>query len=335
MGKRRPSRWHGILPVNKTAGPTSHDVVDMARKALRERRIGHTGTLDPMAEGLLLLCVGQATRLQRYLMQWQKTYQGRIRLGYATTTYDGEGEPMDPRGEAPALDRETLDTLKNQFLGDISQVPPPYSAKKVAGKKLYELARSGQQTTVDPKTVTVHGLDLESPETGELAINVTSSTGFYVRSLAHDLGRELGCGGYLHHLRRETIGPYTLENALQQELLQEASEPEDIINHPTWIPLDGITLPFPEIQLNRGATDRFFHGQEVIVFRTGNEPIEVDSEVTVRSSTGTLLGVGMVQSVLARGRTVGLRPTVVLQPSARHAETSAHSSSTVARESSS
>ena len=335
MGRRRPSKWHGLLPVYKTAGPTSHDVVDMARKALRERRIGHTGTLDPMAEGLLLLCVGQATRLQRYVMQWRKTYKGQIRLGHATTTYDGEGESMEPRGEAPSLDRETLDHLETLFVGDISQVPPPYSAKKVAGKKLYELARSGQQATVEPKTVTVHALTLESPELGGLAVEVTCSTGFYVRSLAHDLGHELGCGGYLHNLRRESVGPYTLENALAQNLLQEAAEPEEIINHPSWIPLDGISFPFPSIQLNRGATDRFFHGQEVIVFRSGDEPIEVGSEVAVRSPEGALLGVGLVQAVLARGRTVGLRPNVVLQPSLQHSETHAQSSSTVAREPSS
>jgi tRNA pseudouridine55 synthase len=321
--------------VYKIAGPTSHDVVDMARKALRERRIGHTGTLDPMAEGLLLLCVGQATRLQRFLMEWTKTYQGQIKLGYATTTYDGEGEPMDPQGDPPALGRETLDRLETQFAGDISQVPPPYSAKKVAGKKLYELARSGQETTVEPKTVTVHGLSIDTSGPDKLDVNITSSTGFYVRSLAHDVGLELGCGGFLSHLRRQSIGPYNLDDALTQENLQQTADPEAIINHPTWIPIDGISLPFPTIPLNRGATDRFIHGQEVIVFRSGDESIEIGSEVAVRAPSGRLLGVGSVQSVLARGRTVGLRPTVVLQPSPQPSESSAHSSSTVARESSS
>ena len=141
MSRRRPSRIHGLLPIYKRPGPTSHDVVDMARKALRERRVGHTGTLDPMAEGLLLLCVGQATRLQQYLLLWDKTYRGEVKLGHATTTYDGEGEAQDPADTPPKLDRATLDDLVPQFRGEIEQVPPPYSAKKVAGKKLYELAR--------------------------------------------------------------------------------------------------------------------------------------------------------------------------------------------------
>jgi tRNA pseudouridine55 synthase len=125
MSRRRPARFHGLLPVFKKAGPTSHDVVDMARKALGERRIGHTGTLDPMAEGLLLLCVGQATRLQQYLLRWDKTYRGEVKLGHATTTYDGEGEVQEPTGPPPKLDRATLDGLEPQFRGEIEQVPPP------------------------------------------------------------------------------------------------------------------------------------------------------------------------------------------------------------------
>ena len=127
MGRRRPSRFHGLLPVAKLSGPTSHDVVDMARKALKERRIGHTGTLDPMAEGLLLLCVGQATRLQQFLLEWDKTYLGTVQLGHATTTYDAEGEPKEPRGEVPDLGPGDLAELEQRFSGTIDQIPPPYS----------------------------------------------------------------------------------------------------------------------------------------------------------------------------------------------------------------
>jgi tRNA pseudouridine55 synthase len=242
---------------------------------------------------------------------------------------------MDPQGDVPALDPEILNRLEQQFTGEFDQVPPPYSAKKVAGKKLYELARSGRETLVEPKPVTVHQLKLSSASDRQLDVDVTSSTGFYVRSLAHDVGRELGCGGFLNHLRRLAIGPYSIDEALTQENLQQAAEPDEIINHPTWIPIDGISLPFPTISLNRGATDRFFHGQEVIVFRSGSEPVDVNSEVAVRSPSGALLGVGSVHSVLARGRTVGLRPHVVLQVAPRQPESPAPTSSTVARESSS
>lgn len=329
---RRPSRWHGLLPVYKQGGPTSHDVVDIARKALRERRIGHTGTLDPMAEGLLLLCVGQSTRLQRYLMNWPKTYQGTIRLGHAMTTYDREGEPMDPRGDIPDLDRQALDLLEERFSGTISQVPPPYSAKKVGGKKLYELARDGQQMTVEPKEVTVHDISFESSRAEILGVRVTTSTGFYVRSLAHDLGTQVGCGAFLDHLRRVSIGPYDLSHAIEQETLREATDPAEIINGPCWIPIDRIALPFPSIDLNRGSADRFVNGQEVVVFRSGGDPIEPESEVAVRAPSGALLGVGHVQSVLARGRTIGLRPVVVLQASSQPLEGPVDTGSTVARE---
>ena len=332
MSRRRPSRIHGLLPVFKSSGPTSHDVVDMGRKALKERRIGHTGTLDPMAEGLLMLCVGQATRLQRFLMGWEKTYQGTIRLGHATTTYDAEGEATEPKGEVPAPLSETLGPLEQHFTGQISQVPPPYSAKKVAGKKLYELARSGQPATVEPKPVTVHSLKLRSSDENEVTVEASTSTGFYVRSLAHDVGAELGCGGHLHHLRRLSIGPYDLEHAMPQQFLQEATDPQHITGHPAWIPIDRIAFPFPSIQLNRGATERFIHGQEVVVFTSGDKPLSVDSEVAVRSASDTLLGVGIVQSVLARGRTVGLRPSMVLQTPIRPSEPGSEARSTVARE---
>ncbi len=313
---RRPSRWHGILPVCKSAGPTSHDVVDMARKALGERRIGHTGTLDPMAEGLLLLCVGQATRLQQYLMRWDKTYRGVIELGYATDTYDAEGDPMEPHGEPPDLTRSALERLEQMFSGTIEQVPPPYSAKKIAGKKLYELARTGQATTAEAKTVSVRSLRLELTAPSTLAVEATTSTGFYVRTLAHDLGVEIGCGGHLRHLIRTAIGPYTAADALPQRALEDAEDPNDITSSASWIPIERANLPFPDISLNSAAIERFVHGQEVIVFRSGSETIQSGSEVVVFGPSERLIGIGMVQAVLARGRTVNVRPITVLQASA-------------------
>jgi len=311
MGRRRPSRFHGLLPVFKKAGPTSHDVVDMARKALGERRIGHTGTLDPMAEGLLVLCVGQATRLQQYLLGWDKTYRGDIQLGHATTTYDGEGEEMEPKGTPPELDRETLDRLESQFLGRIEQVPPPYSAKKVDGKKLYELARSGEVVIPEPKTVTVHKLELQAESSDRIRVVATTSTGFYVRSLAHDIGHSLGCGGYLHHLHRVAIGPYTAADALEQDILQETSSADEIIGGKAWIPLERAALPYPEIDLNSSATDRFVHGQDVVVFKPGIEGLTTDSKIVVRGTGGRLLGIGTVRAILARGKTISIAPAMV------------------------
>ena len=333
MSPRRPSRWHGLLPVYKSPGPTSHDIVDLARRALGERRIGHTGTLDPMAEGLLLLCVGQATRLQQFLVRWEKTYRGQIRLGRSTTTYDGEGDTSEPSGVVPELERAALDRIASRFTGEIAQEPPPYSAKKVAGKRMYELARAGQPVAVEPKTVVVHALALAARDEETLEVEVTSSSGFYVRSLAHDVGRALGCGGYLDHLERVSIGPYSIDAAVPQDLLESTSDPEQIVGHPAWIPIDRVELPFPHVELNRGAAERFIHGQEVVVLRApGGDSVAVESEVAVRSPDDRLLGVGIVQSVLARGRTVGLRPSMVLQPTPPAGSPSPSSRPTVARE---
>lgn len=312
MSRRRPSRWHGLLPVLKTAGPTSHDIVDIARKALRERRIGHTGTLDPMAEGMLLLCVGQATRLQQYLLSWDKTYSGVIRLGQATTTYDLEGAPAEPSGPVPELGDGQLRELEAEFSGDIDQIPPPFSAKKVDGKRLYELARSGHEVEVEPKRVTVHELRLEIEGADLLRFTVRTSSGFYVRSLANDIGRGLGCGAHLVHLERLCIGPYDRDTALAQSVLETATDPRAIVESPVWVPFSEIQLPYPRITLNPGAEDRFNHGGEVIVLRQDAGKVAQEDLVSVHGHSGELLGIGGVVNVLARGRTVVLRPRMVV-----------------------
>ncbi len=315
MSRRRPSRFNGLLPVFKKAGPTSHDVVDMARKALGERRIGHTGTLDPLAEGLLLLCVGQATRLQQFLLKWDKRYLGEVRLGHATTTYDGEGDAVGPRGEPPALDEDVISRLTTQFSGKIQQVPPPYSAKKVRGKKLYELARNGEEVNPEPKTVRVEELSMRVTAPDVLAVDATTSTGFYVRSLAHDIGVELGCGGFLQNLHRASIGPYTAVDALSQDALDNAKQPEDVIGSSAWVPIESIALPFAEIDLNTTAADRFVHGQDVVVFSPGLTGVDNGASVVVRGADKGLLGIGTVKAVLARGRTLSVAPEMVLESS--------------------
>ncbi len=315
MSRRRPSRFHGLLPVFKKAGPTSHDVVDMARKALGERRIGHTGTLDPLAEGLLLLCVGQATRLQQFLLKWDKTYEGLVRLGYATTTFDCEGEAVEPRGEVPSIDQEALADLEARFSGEIQQIPPSYSAKKVGGKKLYELARAGEDVSPEPKSVRVEKIELKVRETDLLAVEATTSTGFYVRSLAHDIGLALGCGAHLDYLRRTSIGPYTSLQALDQDDLQAAASAAEIIQGPAWIPLERVDLPFPNIELNPTAAERIVHGQEVVVFSPGIEGITNGSSVVLRDTDNHVLGIGAVRAVLARGRTLNITPAMVLDTS--------------------
>jgi tRNA pseudouridine55 synthase len=311
MSRRRPSRFHGLLPVDKKAGPTSHDVVDLVRRALDERRVGHTGTLDPMAEGLLLMCIGRATRLQQFLLLWSKTYVARVRLGWSTDTYDAEGERTGPEADPPTLSEADIAELEAAFSGELEQSPPAYSAKKVGGKKLYELARSGEPVRPTPKKVTVHGLHLTQPRADELLVEATVSSGFYVRSLAHDIGVRLGCGGHLRRLERTRIGPFDSSGALPQSALEDAASPHDVVEAPQWVPLERIPLPFPDVQVNSTAADRFAHGQQVVLFRSGEEPLEVSSRVAVRCGS-RLLGVGEVLNVLARGRTVNVKPALVL-----------------------
>jgi tRNA pseudouridine55 synthase len=312
VSRRRPSKFNGLLPVYKQAGPTSHDVVDMARKALHERRIGHTGTLDPLAEGLLLLCVGNATRLQQFLLKWDKRYLGEVLLGHATSTYDSEGEATDPRGEPPALGQEVIARLTARFSGEIEQVPPPFSAKKIHGKKLYELARNGEEVHPEPKTVRVESITISAKSPDVLTVDTTTSTGFYVRSLAHDIGIELGCGGYLHHLHRASIGPYTTRDALSQAALENAKGPDDVVGSSSWIPIERIALPFPEVAVNATAAERFTHGQDVVVFSPGGMDVENGAHVVMRGAAGAFLGVGTVRAVLARGRTLNIAPAIVL-----------------------
>lgn len=299
---------HGFLLVDKPAGPTSHDVVQAARRALRERRIGHTGTLDPAATGLLLLCIGKATRLQSFMLTWEKTYEGEIALGVATTTYDTEGEPLGPPRPVPALDEARLAELVARFSGTIEQLPPPYSAKKLAGRKLYELARAGEEVPLEPKTVTVHELRLEPSTPERLRFAVTCSSGTYVRSLAHDMGEMLGCGGHLASLRRVRIGPWRVGDAAGGEAL--ANRPEEI--PPTaWVSLRDARLPFGEVALNPTALSHFAHGQEVVV-REVEGSFPVGGQVAVRDRTGELVGIGVAAAFMPRARTLTVAPRMVL-----------------------
>jgi tRNA pseudouridine55 synthase len=204
---------HGLLVVNKPAGPTSHDVVAVVRRALGITRIGHTGTLDPLATGVLPLVVGKATRLAAYLTADEKEYVATVRLGATTATYDAEGgNEAQSRGEPPADASTILDVLPT-FVGTYLQQPPPFSAKKIEGIPAYKLARQRKPVAVKPVDVTVRELELRSYSSGTAELRIVSSSGFYVRSLAHDLGQRLGCGGYLAALERSRAGEFTLDTA--------------------------------------------------------------------------------------------------------------------------
>ncbi len=219
MSKRRKgdSGLTGVVLIDKEPGWTSHDVVARARGLTGQRRIGHTGALDPMATGLLVLCLGRATRLVEYMMASEKAYEGEIALGQETDTDDAEGAPTRT-GEVPdgAID---LDAIALRFSGEIMQTPPAYSAVKVEGRRAYALARKGETPELRPRAVRVASLRLERVDAGRLRVAVRCGPGMYVRSLARDIGRTIGCGAHLASLRRTGSGAFHVREAVPVEAL--------------------------------------------------------------------------------------------------------------------
>ncbi len=212
----------GLLVIDKPAGLTSHDVVQRVRKVLGIRRVGHGGTLDPDATGVLLVATGQATRFFPFLSKEDKVYEGRARLGFATDTYDASGRRVsEERLDLPA--RDELSSAMKAFEGEILQVPPRFSAKKLGGRPVYKLARANGEFTLEPVKVTVKRFALRGYLPPFVDFEAECSAGTYIRSLAHDLGRRLGCGAHLAALRRTSVGTYGLADAIPLAGLEEAA----------------------------------------------------------------------------------------------------------------
>lgn len=302
----------GVLPVIKPAGPTSHDVVAIARRALKERAIGHTGTLDPAADGLLLLCVGPYTKLVPYLTQSSKTYVGTIALGLETTTDDKEGEPL-MSGDIAGLTEEGIFSQAARFVGQIEQIPPRYAAVKVAGKKLYEYARENVEVVVEPRRVTVYSFNLgdmkiidapaeilarrpdfqASDKIVLIEFETTVSSGTYVRALARDLGRGLGCGGYLASLTRTAVGRFDVEDAVTLDELTDNPELalQKMIKGAKALDADR----YPTFKLLKAYEERLFRGQplhdKMLVNPEEAANVANESVVGLASEEGALLAV--------------------------------------------
>jgi tRNA pseudouridine55 synthase len=247
------SRSDGVLVVDKPAGPTSHDVVDRVRRALGVRRVGHTGTLDPFATGVLPVCVGRATRLARFLSGGEKAYRATLRLGFATTTDDVQGEPL---GEPVAVHVTAADVARacHTLVGEIDQLPPLYSAKRMGGERLYDLARRGVQVERRPCRVTVYALEALAVEGERVELDVRCSSGTYVRALARDLGAALGVGAHLTALRRTRSGAFGLEQALDwDELGPQAGE--------RLVPLGALLPELPAVTVGEEGLRALRHGR--------------------------------------------------------------------------
>ena len=291
----------GLLIIDKPPGPTSHDVVSRMRRLLREKRIGHTGTLDPAATGVLLLVVGRATRLAQFLIATDKSYEAVVRLGFATDTADADGQPVGPVSRAPLPPRATIEAALDEFRGTFLQQPPAFSAKKIDGVRSYKLARAAVDARLKPSrympdtravpapaSVTVHRLEIVSIEADCVTLQVDCSAGFYVRSLAHDLGQRLGIGGHLASLRRTRSGDFTLEQAIDFEAVER--DPPAAID--SIIPLAEMLPALAAVTLTAEGVLRAVHGRELGPADTERGlPGRASSFVRLLDQSGQLIGI--------------------------------------------
>jgi tRNA pseudouridine55 synthase len=248
---------NGVLVVDKPKGITSFDVVREVRRALKVKKVGHTGTLDPMATGVLPICIGDATKIAQFITEASKAYDATVKLGVTTDTLDAEGKVLETR-PVPALNRELLERTFDKFRGTFAQVPPMYSAVKIGGKRLYELARAGEEVERAPRQVTVHELLLRDFSAEELKLSVHCSKGFFVRTLAAELGEALGCGAHLTALRRTQSGPFSLSQAVPLEKVVAGGAV-------TLVGLNDALKDLPSFQVTEAEAARVKHGGVVEV----------------------------------------------------------------------
>ena len=226
------SCMNGVVIIDKLPGLTSHDVVGRVRRILGERSIGHLGTLDPMATGVLPLVVGNFTRLAQFYLHSEKCYEGTIRFGFSTDTYDAEGDPTSSP-QAVSLDKEKLELVAAKFRGLIEQIPPPFSAKKIKGVPAYKLARKHQEVILKPVQVEIKELQFLFIDKDRVQFRAQVASGTYMRSVAHDLGRMLGCGAHLEVLRRTAVSEFKLDEACTLEELGHAAGNNDVGRTPS------------------------------------------------------------------------------------------------------
>ncbi|HLW85680.1 MAG TPA: tRNA pseudouridine(55) synthase TruB [Candidatus Sulfotelmatobacter sp.] len=251
---------NGVLIIDKPAGLTSHDVVNRVRRILQQRSVGHLGTLDPLATGVLPLVLGNLTRLAQFYTASEKSYEGVIRFGFATDTYDAEGEPATP-AQAVALSLEQVVALAAAFHGVIEQMPPPFSAKKIHGVPAYKLARKKKEVVLQPVQVEIKEFEILGVEGERARFRARVASGTYMRSVAHEMGQKLGCGAHLESLRRTAVAEFTIESAHSLEQLEEAAKTvhlENLLVHPR------LLLPqFPSVTADEANAARIRAGRPV------------------------------------------------------------------------
>jgi tRNA pseudouridine55 synthase len=280
---------NGLLIIDKPQGISSHDCVYRARRATKIKQIGHAGTLDPMATGVLVLCIGKATRLSEYLLGEDKTYEGHIKLGQRTNTDDAEGEVIETR-PVPEINEETLARVQQAFSGEIMQVPPQFSAIKREGQRAYALARKGESVELAARRMTIYELRLTILDVETLHIQVKCSAGTYIRSLARDMGEMLGCGGHLTMLRRTQAGAFSLADALPLNAIDQWAE--------RLLPMDRAVSHFLEVNLDEGQAKDFAMGRflDATHFESASHLTPQARVCRVYDAKQELIGIGEIQN---------------------------------------
>lgn len=276
---------NGIILIDKPQDWTSHDVVAKLRGILHERRIGHSGTLDPLATGLLVVFVGRATRAVEFAEADSKEYIAGLRLGLSTDTQDISGNVIAECSDLP--DEGAVRRAVNSFIGDIEQIPPMYSAIKIGGKKLYELARKGQSVERAPRKITVSSIEIIGREGGDYLLKITCSKGTYVRTLCNDIGASLGCGACMSSLRRISAGAFSVESAHSIDEVENAANEGQLVD--IMLPVDTLFSALPELKVPESTANRL---------KTGNiiKISAADGDYRVYSDSGEFLLVGKVEN---------------------------------------
>ena len=273
MGRRGRARGRpvsGILLLDKPLGLSSNHALQRVKRLFDARKAGHTGSLDPLADGMLPICLGDATKISAYLLDADKYYRFRVRLGQTTATGDAEGEILETRS-TEHVTREQIEQLLPRFVGEIEQLPPMYSALKHQGKRLYELAREGIEVERERRKVTIHSLALGETELPEFELRVHCSKGTYVRTLAEDLGAALGCGAHVVALRRTGVGPYTDLRMYTMEELERVAEQGHAALDALLLPIDTALSAWPEVRVSADTAFYLRQGQAVLIPKAPTE----------------------------------------------------------------
>ncbi|MFC3149471.1 tRNA pseudouridine(55) synthase TruB [Litoribrevibacter euphylliae] len=309
--KRKGLSINGVVLLDKPKGLSSNQALQKVRWLYQAKKAGHTGALDPLATGLLPICLGEATKFSQFLLDADKAYITRAKLGQTTTTEDAEGEVVETR-LVPELNAETVEQVLQEFRGPIKQVPPMYSALKRDGQPLYKLAREGKVIDIEPRSVEIKSLELVAIEDDELILNVTCTKGTYIRSLVRDIGEALGCGAHVKELRRTKTGPFVLD----QCLILEALESPDVRGEALRLADCGLGQ-MPIAELNAGQVENVLMGRQILIEAEQIRESDQGLEESDKNPTQELIRLYNVESGENSARFLGvadLLPGNVLQP---------------------